>query len=91
MTGGWIFGAIIGLLLVHLVALRYAYENSKQAVGAPIQSDPDEYVTDEGVECPYCGEVNEMGYRYCRRCVTELPVSTSFVDTSMLPRQRQVF
>ena len=30
------------------------------------------------IECPYCGTVNEAGYRYCRSCLGELPGWTNF-------------
>jgi predicted amidophosphoribosyltransferase len=47
-----------------------------------------EYVTEEDVECPNCGEENERGYRYCRQCVSELPGQVSLVDGSLAPRGR---
>ncbi len=31
------------------------------------------------VECPACGTDNELGYRYCRDCLAELPGSMSFL------------
>ena len=30
------------------------------------------------VECPDCGADNELGYRYCRSCVAELPTAMAF-------------
>lgn len=89
MTGTWVYGAIVALLVLHVIALRYAYRNGKRAASAG--RDLDEYVSEAGVECPNCGEVNEVGYRYCRSCVDELPGSVSFLDAGPARRRRQAF
>lgn len=91
MPGEWIYAAIIGLVVIHLVALRYAYRQGRDARDATAESDPDEFMTDHGVECPQCNALNDSGYRYCRRCVSELPSSMSFFDSRVSSQRRQTF
>lgn len=40
------------------------------------------------VECPDCGTDNDLGYRFCRNCVNELPTAASFVDRTGGPLGR---
>jgi len=32
MVGAWVYGAIVALLVLHVMALQYAYRNAGQAV-----------------------------------------------------------
>lgn len=90
MTGEWVYGAIVALSVLHLLALAYAYRNQSDASGV---KPPDrsasaadgkgaEHTHDEDVECPECGAVNARSYRFCRRCVTELPGRVSVLEQS---------
>lgn len=40
------------------------------------------------VECPDCGTANDVGSRYCRHCVNELPAGVSFADEADGPLGR---
>jgi ribosomal protein L40E len=87
MTGDWVFGAIAVLALLHGMTLLYAYRRGT-ARGAATP-DAESYVRDDGVECPSCGADNGTGYRFCRRCVSELPGSVSFLGDSSAPASRR--
>lgn len=70
MIGATATGTIVTILIFQLVVLRYTYVDVRDTLGAKVRA---EYVTAYGVECPGCGEQNEMGYEYCSRCGSELP------------------
>lgn len=89
MTGSWVYGAVALLTVLHGMALLYAYRNGRRAVRTGATADADRYVTEEGVECPDCGTLNETEYRFCRRCVSELPGHVSFTDDSSAPWGRR--
>lgn len=86
MTGDWVFGAIAILTLLHGIVLLYAYRRGQVTDGDAETCATD---TDTAVECPSCGERNERGYRFCRRCVSELPASVSFLNESSAPASRR--
>jgi hypothetical protein len=88
MTGDWVFGAIAVLTLLHGIALLYAYRRGV-AAGGNGAVDTDSYVTENGVDCPNCGERNEHDYRFCRRCVSELPAAMSFFRDSSPSKSRR--
>jgi len=49
------------------------------------ESDPAPDGSRAVVECPDCRVANEVGYRYCRACVAELPNGMEFADTDSPP------
>lgn len=68
----WLTAALVAVTLAHLVVLLVVLrvrglEGSAAVAGAP------DYHHDEGLECVNCGEVNDEDYRFCRRCVSQLP------------------
>ena len=85
MPGDWVYGAIAVLALLHGLVLLSAYRNGAAARA----DDPEQYYTGDGVECPDCGERNERDYRFCRRCVSELPGSPASLGTSSAPQGRR--
>lgn len=72
MTGSAaLLGPLVALLLANCLAaalalwlgVRRRNRDSAAASAAP----------GERVACPECGAANNPGYRFCRRCVSELP------------------
>jgi len=97
MTGDWVYGAIFVLSVLHLLALAYAYRN-RPAAGESGDSPGRGASGGDGatghrhggdVECPECGAVNARGYRFCRRCVAELPGWMSFLGESSPAESRR--
>jgi hypothetical protein len=74
----WQPGLLIGVFAVHLLAVTLAYRRrGRDAPGATPEGDPVD--REEGVvRRPACATENEPGYRFCRSCVAELPMSMSF-------------
>lgn len=87
MTGDWVFAGITVLVLLHGMALLYAYRRARTSGGAAV--DDEASVTEDGVECPSCGAHNETGFRYCRQCVSELPGQPSLLDRAPMSRGRR--
>lgn len=80
-----VVGMAMGLLALHVLVVRFAADRGiEPADGSPdtatAQGDGDGSVDrkDGSVTCPECGAGNEAGYRYCRDCVSELPVAMDF-------------
>lgn len=75
----WVFAAFGLMALVHLGLVLYWRRRSaspsgetgrrRAADGAGARTAE---AGDRGVVCSDCGEPNEPGYHYCRRCVSEL-------------------
>lgn len=60
--------ALIGL---QLLTMMVAYWGDDGPFAAErFGSDID---TDDGIRCPDCGAENGVQYRFCRRCIAELP------------------
>jgi hypothetical protein len=78
-TGYWVFGAIAVLVLLHGIVLLYAYRRGQVPEG---DSRADARTDATSVECLSCGALNERDYRFCRRCVCELPGPASFTTGS---------
>lgn len=75
LTATPVLFAVANLLFVWF--LYRALPRATTAGGAEVK-DVAEYIDDDTVECPACGKTNELGYRFCRNCVNELPVAASF-------------
>ncbi len=94
ITEQWQLGLLIGLFAVHLLAVGFAYRHGKRGSrGAVPASGSERDLVDpaEGVvECPACAAENELGYRYCRSCVTELPTPMRFGGRGTDPMGRIV-
>lgn len=89
MMADWAIGALAVILFVHLTVYALVRGGATAENGATSVSDRQQYVTDDGVACPNCGEVNEPDYRYCRQCVSELPSGVSFLPESTGPQGRR--
>lgn len=82
MPPEWLYGAFIGLALVHLLVAVRAYRAREAAVQAEAVAATD------GLECETCGAVNEPSYRFCRECVSELPGRAPVVGGGASPGER---
>lgn len=75
----WVFAAFALMALVHLGLVLYWRRRSagtsgevrpnRVSDGTPTRPVEDD---DRLVVCSDCGEHNEPGYHYCRRCISEL-------------------
>lgn len=94
ITEQWQLNLLAGAFVIHLLAmgLMYRYRNDASRPGGSA-SDPERDLIDReaGVlECPNCAAENELGYRYCRSCVSELPGSMTFDGAGNTPLGRIV-
>jgi hypothetical protein len=85
----WQSGVLIGWIAINALLAYRAYHLRKRRVatvsdstddGGLVDADDGGLVdADDGtVECPDCGAANELGYRFCRSCVSELPGTRGF-------------
>lgn len=70
----WIYGSILALIAVQVLTLVVAYWRGEGPFDSPgtLDSEP---VENGAVQCHNCGAENAVEFRFCRRCVTELPGS----------------
>lgn len=90
-----LYGSII-LVTVHLilVALLSLYRSgSSERAETTAGPEPAGAVDRdaETVTCPNCGADNELGYRYCARCIDELPGAVTRPPSSVAPGRRELF
>jgi hypothetical protein len=83
IDGHWELGLLVGLILVHVLVTYAAYRLRGREPAAATDAAPSadgDLIDAENdvVECPDCGADNELGYRYCRSCVAELPTAMAF-------------
>ncbi|WP_299333265.1 DUF7577 domain-containing protein [Haloplanus sp.] len=70
----WLYALLIVVVGAQLLTVAYVsrrirfHENDASPTAGPGRS-----AGSEEVVCPDCGAKNEPGYRYCGRCVSELP------------------
>lgn len=87
-----LFGLLTAVLAVHALIMYRAYrvrERDRSASSATPRRATALIDAEAGdVECPVCGTTNESGYRYCRSCVTELPMATAFERSDDSPLGR---
>lgn len=96
----WLHAALLALGLLHVlgVASWHAARGEARADG----EDGDAAVTAAGgdsgtaagaerVTCPQCGASNEQGYRFCRRCVGEIPGSDDRAGGTVPARRGSTF
>lgn len=74
--------ALVVAVLVH-VASFLVVSRVRAADAGPV-ADPGRYVDDRAgtVRCPSCRAENDLGYRFCRECLGELPGA---IDRSKAP------
>jgi hypothetical protein len=94
ITEQWQFSLLAGAFVIHLLAigLMYRYRNDVSRTGGSASNPEDDLVDSEAgvLECPNCAAENELGYRYCRSCVSELPESVAFDGAGNTPLGRIV-
>ncbi len=77
------------LLLVHLGLLAYAFHRASGRTQRVESSGQNRTHTSDGITCPDCSTANSPEYKYCRRCVTELPTGVSFTRNTGGERTRR--
>jgi hypothetical protein len=70
MPPGWLTAALLVGTVAHVVVLLVVLRARGRG---PTGVDPAVYQRDAGLECAGCGTLNDGGYRFCKRCVCELP------------------
>lgn len=93
LTQQWQTGLLVGLLVAHLLVTYGLYRMRSDGDTA---ADEDAGTADSGggapeegvVACRTCGAENDLGYRFCRSCVEELPGAASFDRTGVSPFRR---
>lgn len=92
VSSPWLLGLLTVVMAVHALVMYRAYrfrERDRSASSATTRRETDLIDVDAGVvECPVCGTTNESGYRYCRSCVTELPMTMEFERSNDSPLGR---
>lgn len=80
----WMYGLLVAVAGVHLFVVVVAsyYRWERVADGAEPAAEG------EAVSCASCGTDNDPEYRFCRRCVTELPGSIHPGGTAATPAGR---
>ncbi|NHN47897.1 zinc ribbon domain-containing protein [Halostella sp. JP-L12] len=87
MESTWLYAALFALVAVQLAAIYLnltARRDTKREDGSVAASA-------DAVTCPDCGAENEREYRFCRRCVGELPGSAPLPAGGGAPRGRRMF
>lgn len=75
LTEQWQLGLLVVAFCLHVLAVGLAYRR-RDRTSEPAASTPERDLVDREagvIECPTCETVNDLGYRYCRSCVSELP------------------
>ena len=87
MEAAWLYVALFALVAVQLVViyLNLAAQRDRNAGDDAVDASAD------AVTCPDCGTENEREYRFCRRCVGELPGSAPLPSGGGAPRGRRMF
>jgi len=91
----WQLAFVLGLALSHAaMAVVYYWLRRNPASTANdvrLADNVTSAPTDEFLAtCPECGTENELGYRYCRNCVSELPGAVDFGSDSDVPVGRLI-
>lgn len=78
-----VYGLVILAVLIHAVISYRAYRLGREAAEGSLAANRDAETDgadhESGVvDCPDCDTANEVGYRYCRSCVAELPGAMEF-------------
>lgn len=91
--GPWFYVLLIGIGGLHLlVALLVVRFESNRGVNQPgLTAAGDDEPSSDHVTCGECGTANEVGYRYCRQCVSELPGTISAGRPETATAGREIF
>lgn len=91
MVPSWWYGALFALLLLQLFAVYAGARRARRSTVGDRDADGAVDETEGVVSCPTCGAENDLGYRFCRRCVDELPGSSPYRVSNGAPRSRGMF
>ena len=91
MSPDWVIGVLSVLLLVHIFVVTYALVQRGwlQFDGEHSVRSQEVPASENGVRCPRCNTENDVEYRYCRNCVSELPTQLSLGNGSSGVQERR--
>lgn len=73
----WQLGLLAAAALVNVVASYWVYRTVDRPADDTASADRVDPAA-RTVVCPECETENDLGYRYCRSCVAELPGAMGF-------------
>lgn len=89
MPEPWLYGAMLAVSILNMGVFLYArYQAERSRPADPTELRCASHGTT--VSCPDCGTANEQGYRFCRRCIAELPGAVPPTGPSRLPTGRGI-
>lgn len=84
----WLLSAMLALIGLQVLTLAIAYWRGEGPF-ATADRDQEAMTSSGAVQCPDCGAENGPEFRYCRRCVTDLPGAISNGSTPMATLGRE--
>lgn len=69
----WLFIPFLLLGLLHIMFVLYSSTRNGGLFNQETETATVRNAEDDAISCPDCGTHNEIEYRFCRECVSELP------------------
>lgn len=87
---GSVLLGLVYLFLVFVLSRRRSSSFGGDATPAGSETEDGVDRDPDRITCPNCGAENERGYRYCARCVDELPGAAPRQPSSAAPGRREL-